>query len=66
MVVETKTKECLGKCPYCGSENVSYDTSEIIDDTLWYPAVCLDCEGDFNEDYAIEYAETQYNIAKDD
>ena len=65
MTVEQKTKECLGKCPYCDSDNISYDTTEILDNTLRYPAVCLDCEGDFNEDYVIEYAETQYCVTID-
>ena len=57
---EVRTKECLGQCPYCGSENINYEASYIIDDTLRYPAECEDCESNFDEDYAIEYAETTY------
>ena len=61
---EHKFKECLGECPYCGSNNLDYGTSEILDDTLRYPATCLDCGESFDEDYAIEYAETTYLVEK--
>jgi len=59
-MLELKTKECLGKCPYCGSESIDYAAFQITDDTLRYPAECLGCGAKFSEDYAIEYAETVY------
>lgn len=60
--METKSKECLGKCPYCGSENVSYEASEIIDETLRYPATCGNCGKSFDEDYSVNYSETMYEV----
>jgi len=59
-MVTTETKECLGKCPYCGSENIDYASAEILDTTLRYPATCEDCDGEFYEDYNIVYCETSY------
>lgn len=59
-MVITETKECLGQCPYCGSENIDYACSEILDTTLRYPGTCEDCNGEFYEDYNIVYSETSY------
>ena len=56
----TASKECLGECPYCGSENIDYACSQILDETLRYPGTCDDCGGEFNEDYDIIYGETNY------
>ncbi len=56
----TKSKECLGKCPKCDSENIDYAASEIIDNTLRYPAECVNCGQEFYEDYNINYFETHY------
>lgn len=60
-MVTTESKECLGQCPHCGSDNINYETCEILDETLQYPAVCEDCGGEFNENYNINYSETTYN-----
>ncbi len=59
-MITTDTKECLGQCPYCDSKNIDYASSEILDNTLRYPATCEDCDGEFNEDYNIVYCETNY------
>lgn len=59
-MITTETKECLGKCPYCGSENVNYATCEVLDETLRCPATCGNCNGEFDEDYNIVYCETSY------
>ena len=59
-MVTNKVKECLGQCPYCDSKNIDYAVSEVLDNTLRYPATCLDCSECFNEDYAINYIETSY------
>ena len=53
-----KTKKCEEKCPNCGSDNFAYDASEVIDNTLRYSCVCLDCLEVFDEDYDIVYSET--------
>ena len=60
-MVTDDTKECLGQCPHCGSENINYDASVILDETLQYPATCEDCGGVFFENYNIMYSETTYN-----
>lgn len=59
-LMETKHKECQGKCPYCGSENIDYEEPTRNGDTISYPARCADCGETFDEDYAVEYAETSY------
>ena len=56
----TKSKQCLGLCPVCGSDNIDYAPSEILDNTLRYRAECGNCNQDFCEDYDITYAETNY------
>jgi len=56
----TNSKECLGLCPVCGSDYIHYAASEVLGDTLRYPAECLDCKQEFYEDYDITYAETNY------
>lgn len=61
-MITTDTKECLGKCPYCGSESIDYACSEILDNTLRYPGTCEICGGEFNEDYNIVYSETSYAL----
>lgn len=60
-MVTDETKECLGKCPHCGSENINYEASRILENTLQYPATCEDCGGEFNENYSIVYCDTSYN-----
>ena len=44
-----------GVCPYCGSENVDYDASELEGESLYFPAICNDCNNDFNEYYKLEF-----------
>ncbi len=56
----TETKECLGLCSVCGSENIAYASAEILDNTLRYPAVCENCNQGFYENYNIVYCKTNY------
>ena len=53
-------KECMGNCPFCGSQNIDYGTSNVLDETLIYPAICENCNKYFEEHYAIVYDQTHY------
>jgi len=64
-MIYTETKECLGECPKCGSNNLDYGEAEILDTTLRYPVICLDCGKEFAEDYNIVYSETSYSDNND-
>jgi len=53
-----------GECPECGSLNVDYGplqefcdgSSELYSDqSVYYPATCLDCGCHFNEVYDLEF-----------
>jgi formate dehydrogenase maturation protein FdhE len=48
-------KECRGECPKCGSSNINYGASELVDETLIYPSHCNICHTDFSEEYKLEY-----------
>jgi len=58
--MSTQTKECIGECPYCGSDNVDYHQSETDENYITYPATCLDCKKPFEELYAITYSFTEF------
>lgn len=60
MRVYGNNKECVGKCPKCGSEDLDYDASEMIDESLGYPFTCKDCGCVGVEWYSIVYSETYY------
>jgi hypothetical protein len=45
-----------GKCPYCGSENIKYGSSELKDGEVYdYYCHCDACGKDFIEGYHLEY-----------
>lgn len=48
------TKE-QGLCPYCGSEDIDYITSETENDNLDWYAKCNKCKKQFIEGYKITY-----------
>lgn len=45
----------IGKCPKCGSENISYGDFESDDDCCWYESTCDDCDFSFNEHYRMVF-----------
>ncbi len=57
-------KQCIGKCPYCGSGNINYFQSTAKDDYLVYPQTCLDCKKTFEEYSLITYAFTEFEEIK--
>lgn len=61
MEVYEKTKNCLGHCPECDSENLNYGVNIIDGDSLIYPFVCEDCSCEGREAYNIQYSETWFN-----
>ena len=47
-----------GECGKCGSEDIDYGSSEIVDDSLSYEFHCNACGADGKEWYDITYSET--------
>lgn len=45
-----------GVCPYCGGENIDYDSLELEGESLYFPATCNDCGNEFNEWYDLEFS----------
>jgi len=53
-----------GRCPVCGSGNITYDGSINKDgDYIFYKAVCDNCNTKFDEYYELIYAGIE-NIVK--
>lgn len=45
-----------GECPFCGSTNIEYDSIQSLDaNCIYYPAHCLDCKKDFEEQYTLVF-----------
>ncbi len=42
-----------GKCPFCKSDQVDYDQSEISEGTAAQTAACLDCDKGWMEHYTM-------------
>lgn len=61
MEVYDETKECVGHCPKCDSENLNYETNINDGDSVVYPFVCDDCGCEGREAYNIQYNETWFN-----
>jgi transcription elongation factor Elf1 len=53
-----------GECPACGSCNISYKTSELDGEQLYYPAECDECGLEFMEWYALIF--TGHTVGKVD
>ena len=53
-------KSCEGKCPYCNSEHIEYDASEMSGEGLFQDVQCLDCNKWFKEWCAVIYTATTY------
>lgn len=54
-----------GKCPVCGSEQITYDGSEIDGQYMYYKCCCDKCNATFNEFYELVYAGME-NIIRGD
>jgi len=50
-----KEKECLGKCPKCGSDEIGWQGGEIQDEAYSYVAQCCKCGQVFTEEYKLVY-----------
>lgn len=64
MTEENKYYE-QGKCPICGSEQITYDSSEIDGQYMYYKCCCDKCNATFNEFYELIYAGME-NIIRGD
>ena len=54
-----------GKCPVCGSEEITYDGSEIDGQYMYYKCCCDKCNSTFDEFYELVYANIE-NIIRGD
>ena len=54
-----KTKECIGKCVNCGSENLDYIKNDFDSDTLYVKYCCDDCSYNGVELYLIKYLRSE-------
>lgn len=43
------------QCPYCKSDNVIYNGSEVEGESLYYDVICQDCEKDYREYYNLQF-----------
>jgi hypothetical protein len=48
-------KSVAGRCPYCGSESLLYESAEIQDDMVIYPFSCTDCDKSGYETYSMQF-----------
>lgn len=59
VVDETKDTQKIGSkqgvCPYCGSEMVEFQGSDVQDDMILYEFKCEDCDNSFEEWYLCTY-----------
>lgn len=44
-----------GKCPYCGSEDITYGSLELEGSNIYYPATCDDCGTEYQEHYTVQF-----------
>ena len=58
--MKTNIKKCIGLCPNCGSENITYTDGYIQDKDYVYDCMCDDCEQEFTEYYDVVYSETRW------
>lgn len=50
-----------GKCPICNSENLEYFGMELVDNAIYYPWHCPDCDTDGKEWYYVNFSEVRSN-----
>ena len=55
-----------GRCPICNSENLEYFGMELMDNAIYYPWHCLDCDTEGKEWYYVNFSEvTAYTSGGD-
>jgi predicted nucleic-acid-binding Zn-ribbon protein len=54
----------VGKCPFCGSDDLDYDCMEPTEDMIYYPWTCKNCGHKGEEWYDISFA--GHNIETED
>lgn len=52
------TKECIGRCPKCNSDNLEYGNTELDGTSMGYEFECRDCGCEGIEWYDLVYAIT--------
>ena len=52
------SKECIGVCPICGSDNIEYGDTCIEFQSLGYEVTCNDCGAESIEWFDLVYANT--------
>lgn len=45
-----------GICPFCGQQTLEYDCVELVDDMMYYPWECTNCEHRGEEWYNLTFA----------
>lgn len=53
-----ESKNCLGHCPKCGSDNLEYGNTELSGESIAYEFECRECGCEGEEWYNLTYAET--------
>jgi len=53
-------KDCQGRCPECGTDNIDYADSRNTDGNIVYEAVCAECNTQFDEVYSVQYYVTAW------
>ena len=54
-MTEEKLTIAEGKCPICGSENITYGVLEPCGEGIYYPAIYDDCGATFKECYHLTF-----------
>ena len=52
---EVQVVQTQGHCPVCGSQNITYNGSDIESYSYWYKCDCDDCNAYFEETYSLEF-----------
>jgi len=60
IIDKNNTKECIGICPYCKSEDLDYQDGYPEDDWYIYNFICLECNQEGKEVYRLIYLQTEY------
>ena len=52
------TKECMGNCPVCDSDNIRYGEHEFDSNLVTLDFLCMDCGAVGEEVYCLDYCHT--------
>lgn len=59
-------KKCEGKCPVCGSDNITYGDSVLEDTSLGYEFICNACHTEAIEWFDLVYSQTTAWVDEED